>query len=69
MTTFSHCQMCRDRLEHTALFCPTCGTSTCSWDCYLRHMHSHDARNADPAGTLRGETTAPASSAEPSQRS
>lgn len=47
-TVFSHCQMCHQKLEHTALFCPKCGLSTCSWECYVRHLASH-AR--EPAAT------------------
>lgn len=49
MTTFSHCHVCRDKLEHTALFCPTCGISACSWDCYLEHVNAH-VLAAQPAG-------------------
>jgi hypothetical protein len=41
-TVFSHCQVCRKKLEHTALFCPKCGLSTCSWECYVRHIATHD---------------------------
>ncbi len=51
-TVFSHCQFCHQKLEHTALFCPTCGLSTCSWDCYTRHLATHTSQaptSAPPA--------------------
>ncbi len=47
-TVFSHCQVCRSKLEHTALFCPQCGASACSWECYVRHLSAH-AREPAPA--------------------
>jgi len=53
MTTFSHCQVCRDKLEHTALFCPKCGLSSCSWECYVKHVASH-SREPQPAGHESG---------------
>jgi hypothetical protein len=40
-TTFSHCQVCRQKLEHTTLFCPRCRVSTCCWECYTHHLASH----------------------------
>jgi len=40
-TVFSHCQVCQQKLEHTALFCPKCGLSSCSWDCYVQHLATH----------------------------
>lgn len=48
MTTYSHCQTCSDKLEHTALFCSKCGHSTCSWECYVRHLaeHQHEPQRA-----------------------
>jgi RNA polymerase subunit RPABC4/transcription elongation factor Spt4 len=59
-TVFSHCQNCRTKLEHTALFCPKCGMSTCSWECYVRHIATHraDAASAHvpvkpPKGSMR----------------
>jgi len=55
MTMFSHCQVCRDKLEHTALFCPKCGQSTCSWECYVKHMAQH---SREPQPVPRGETRA-----------
>jgi len=47
-TSFSHCQVCQRQLEHTALFCPKCGTSACSWECYVKHLNSH-AQEHQPA--------------------
>jgi predicted amidophosphoribosyltransferase len=47
-TVFSHCQHCQQKLEHTALFCPKCGLSTCSWECYTRHLATHAAKSAAP---------------------
>jgi len=49
-TAFSHCQVCQRQLEHTALFCPKCGTSACSWECYVQHQGSH-ARAPQPAAS------------------
>jgi hypothetical protein len=65
-TVFSHCQLCQQKLEHTALFCPKCGLSTCSWECYVRHLAGHvgcppgsgpvqDADAAMDAGGRRSE--------------
>jgi len=51
-TAFSHCQVCQRQLEHTALFCPKCGTSACSWECYVKHLASH-SREAQPAADER----------------
>jgi len=48
-TVFSHCESCRKKLEHTALFCPKCGLSTCSWDCYVHHLATHLSSAARPA--------------------
>jgi hypothetical protein len=41
-TVFSHCSICRQKLEHTTLFCAQCGSATCCWDCYMRHLAIHD---------------------------
>jgi hypothetical protein len=49
-TVFSHCQVCRLKLEHTALFCPKCGISTCSWECYVQHLAEH---TPGPSGKRR----------------
>jgi len=57
MSAFSHCQVCRDKLEHTALFCPTCGVSACSWDCYLQHVNGH-ARDTAAGSRMHVESAA-----------
>ena len=36
MVDFSFCLECGRRLRD-AIFCPYCGASACSWDCYGRH--------------------------------
>jgi Fe2+ or Zn2+ uptake regulation protein len=40
-TEFSHCSICLQKLEHTALFCAQCSSVTCCWDCYMRHLAIH----------------------------
>jgi hypothetical protein len=58
-TVFSHCDVCEQKLEHTALFCPRCGLSTCSWDCYVQHLATH---------TRDGKVTAEAEPSTPRNR-
>jgi hypothetical protein len=48
-TVFSHCQTCRKKLEHTALFCPKCGLTTCCWECYVRHIATHSQEGTPSA--------------------
>ena len=40
MTDVSRCVMCRGRLRN-AIFCPSCGKSSCSSACYMRHLGHH----------------------------
>ena len=53
LSVFSHCQMCQQKLQHTALFCPKCGRSNCSWECYLRHMMAHKSETSAGLGRAR----------------
>jgi hypothetical protein len=39
-TETSQCVLCGGRLRN-AVFCPTCGHSSCSWACYMRHLAQH----------------------------
>ena len=40
MTDASRCVLCDGRLRN-AIFCPSCGESSCSWACYMRHLGQH----------------------------
>jgi hypothetical protein len=36
----SKCLLCGRRLRN-AVFCPICGSSLCSWVCYIKHIAEH----------------------------
>jgi hypothetical protein len=68
MIGFTFCVECSRRLRD-AIFCPYCGASACSWDCYVRHYAGEHCMTptfpgipfvseADPAGTDGRSNTA-----------
>ena len=66
MSTYTHCGACREKLEHTALFCPDCGLCTCSWSCHTEHAATHPRAARTAAGH---DTTAFASAVAMAQAS
>jgi hypothetical protein len=53
-TETSHCVTCGGRLRN-AVFCSTCGHSSCSWACHSRHLAQHAARPGRPT-SYQGDT-------------
>lgn len=53
-TESSQCVTCGGHLRN-AIFCPTCGHSSCSWACHMRHHAQHSARPGRTA-SYQGES-------------
>jgi hypothetical protein len=48
----SQCVSCGGRLRN-AVFCSTCGRSSCSWTCHMQHLSQHATRPASHSGEPR----------------